>query len=281
MPAILIFVGFALVPIVWSFVYSLYSGVPGLNFKPVGIENYLKLFSDKMFLDSVATNLIFILIVVTGQIASGLLFALIFFFYIKKYNSLIRTIIFFPVVLPTVAVAQLFVKIFEVAPQYGLLNSILDFLHLGIYTRAWHAETSTALFVICFAEIWRATGFYAVIFYSALASVPDEVLESAKLVGASNVTIIGYIILPLIRPLIITATVFSLSGTLKVFDLPYALTGGGPGNATQMVAMYMYKTAFIFSEYGYGSAIAIFLLLECLLITFLFTKMFSKNEDYN
>ncbi len=281
LPALMLFIGAAFIPTIWSFVYSLYSGIPGVSFKFVGATNYIKLINDKVFLASVMNNLKFILIVVSGQICLGLLAALMFQFIIKKNQVLVRTTVFFPVVLPTVAVAQLFVKIYEVAPQYGLINSILHLLNMDAYISAWHAETSTALISVCIPEIWRAIGFYAVIFYTALTSVSEELIEAAKIDGASGFALVRKIILPLIKPIIITATVFSLNGTLKVFELPYALTGGGPGSATQMVAMYMYKTAFTFSQYGYGSAIAIFLLLECLIITALVNRLTGSSNHYN
>ncbi|MCK0472849.1 carbohydrate ABC transporter permease [Halalkalibacter sp. APA_J-10(15)] len=276
-PALLIYLVVLFVPIAWSIGYSFFEGSPIRGFEFVGITNYVEIFRDQTFWNSLWLSVRYAFFVTSGQIVFGLLFGLIFVFYIKRFSSLFRTLIFFPMIIPAVAVAQLFTKLFEIAPQFGLVNSIFDALHLDMLVQAWLGQGETAFWVIVLMDIWRAVGFYAVIFYAGLIDVPEDVLEAAKLDGASGFTLIGKVVLPLIRPILISGIIFSLNGTLKVFESVVALTNGGPGNSTQMLTLYMYNTAFSYNQYGYGSTIAVFLLLFCLGVTLLVYRLARKD----
>lgn len=278
LPATILYICVVLIPIIWSGVYSFYDGIPGLNFEFVGLQNYLKLANDKIFITSVIVNLKYVVVVVTGQVSLGLLAALLFNFSIKKYKNLARTIVFFPNILPTVAVAALFVKIFEISPQYGLVNSVLHSLNLDSLIQPWLGQPATAFAVLCGSDIWKAIGFYALIFYAALMDVPEDTIEAARIDGARGIRLLWNIILPQIKPILIIGLIFSLNGCLKVFDSPVALTNGGPGTATSMVSMYMFSTSFNYGQYGYGSSIAIFVLIECLLITMVVNYISSRNK---
>src|SRR5439155_25989664 len=171
--------------------------------------------------------------------------------------AVIRTLVFFPVVLPTVAVAQMFSKIFEIAPQYGLVNSLLGLLHLSGSVQPWLGRGGTAFWVIVIMDVWRSMGFYAVLLFAGLVDVPGELLEAARIDGASTPRLVRHIVLPLLTPILFTAVIFSINGTLKVFDTILALTRGGPGQTTTPLTLYMYNTAFSNGEYGYGSTVAV------------------------
>lgn len=277
-PPLLLFFGIVFVPIIWTLYYSFFSGMPGVDFKFTGLTNYFKLFVDKTFWNSFNMNIRYVLIVTTGQVILGLLTALMFHFAIKSHKVLIRTIVFFPVVLPGVAVAQLFSKMFEITPTYGLVNGLLKAAGLDQFIQAWLGKGSTAFGILCTMDIWTAIGFYAVIIYGALVDIPGEVIEAAQIDGAGSFQLFKSILVPLLKPILITCTIFSLTGTLKMFETATALTKGGPGDATRSLSMFMYDTAFNYSEYGYGSAIAIFILVECLIATFLVGWLFNRKE---
>lgn len=273
LPALLLYTLIVFVPIAWSLVYSLYEGMPGLGIKFVGFSNYIKLFSDINFIKSVVLNLKYVAIVVTGQITIGMLISFLYAFSLTKYTTLIRTIIFFPVVLPTVATSQLFAKIFQVTPHLGLLNELLHKIGLDKFVTGWLGDPTLAFWAICIMDVWKAVGLYALLFYGAIINIPKDVLEAAEIDGARGYKLITKIVLPLIKPVTITCLVLSLTGTLKVFDSVVALTNGGPGNTTQMTSMYMYNTTFINGEFGYGTTMAIFILLECLLAMIIVNKL--------
>ncbi|MFD2924534.1 carbohydrate ABC transporter permease [Halobacillus naozhouensis] len=278
LPALLIYIVILLVPIVWSSVYTFYEGSLIKGFSFVGIQNYIQLFNDSNFFSSLWITLKFTLIVTTGQVFLGLMLSLLYVFYIKRASFLIRTLVFFPVVLPTVAIAQLFAKLFEIAPNYGLVNSVLTAFHLETWVQAWLGQPETAFWILCIMEIWKAMGFYAVILYAGLMDVPEDVLEAAKIDGAKGWKMTQFIILPLIKPILISAIIFSLSGTLKVFEQVVALTGGGPGKSTTTLSVYMYQHAFTNGNYGYGSTVALFLLFMTLVVTLIVYKVSWKDQ---
>lgn len=264
-PALVIFVLLVFVPIINTLIYSLFSGTPGLKFVFVGISNYINMWKDKNFIGSFRMNLKYVAVVTSGQVLLGLCAALMFHFSIRKFKTLTRTIVFFPVVLPCVAVAQLFSKLFEITPQYGVVNAVFHLLGLKQLILPWLGKSNTAFSVLCIMDIWTAIGFYAVIIYGALVDISDDVIESARIDGAGGLRLFKSILLPHLRNILTTCFIFSLTGTLKMFETATALTKGGPGSATKSLSMFMYEQAFTFSQYGYGSAIAIFILIECLL----------------
>ena len=278
-PALILYTILVLVPVVWSLYYSLYSGSPGLQWEFTGLDNYVKLFSDKNFVNSLLVNVKYVLAVTAGQVGLGLLLALMFKFWLKRCKTIVRTLVFFPVVLPTVAVGQLFAKIYEIQPNYGLLNSLLSAVGLDNLVQAWIGQESTALWALCVMDVWVAMGFYSVIFYGALLDIPDDILEAAKIDGAGSFGLFKHILLPLLRPMIITCLVFSFSGTVKMFESSLALTGGGPGSATKSLSMYMYDVSFTYNNVGYGSVVAIVIFLICILGSMLINK-FDVKEKY-
>ena len=279
LPALILYAILVLVPVVWSLYYSLYSGSPGLQWEFTGFGNYVKLFSDKNFLNSLLVNVKYVLAVTVGQVGLGLLLALMFKFWLNRCKTIVRTLVFFPVVLPTVAVGQLFAKIYEIQPNYGLLNSLLSAVGLDNLVQAWIGQESTALWALCVMDVWVAMGFYSVIFYGALLDIPDDILEAARIDGAGSFSLFRHILLPLLRPMVITCLVFSFSGTVKMFESSLALTGGGPGSATKSLSMYMYDVSFTYNNVGYGSVIAIVIFLICIAGSMLINR-FDVKEKY-
>ena len=277
-PALVLYTALVMVPVIWSLYYSLFTGSPGLQWVFVGIKNYMNLFRDKNFINSLAVNFKYISVVMIGQVGLGLLLALMFRFWLKRCKTIIRTLVFFPVVLPTVAVGQLFAKIYEIQPNYGLLNSFLDSVGLHDLVQPWIGQASTALWALCVMDIWVAMGFYSVIFYGALLDIPDDILEAARIDGASSFSLFKSVLLPLLRPMIITCLVFSFSGTVKMFESSLALTKGGPGTATKSLSMYMYDVSFTYNKVGYGSVIAIVIFLICVLGSVVINQ-FDVKED--
>lgn len=206
--------------------------------------------------------------------------SLLYVFFLKKGSFLVRTLVFFPVVLPTVAIAQLFSKLFEISPNLGLVNSLFDALNIESMVQPWLGQTGTAFLILCLMEIWKAMGFYAIILYTGLMDVPEDVIEAAKVDGAKGWKLARFVIIPLIKPILTSAIIFSLSGTLKVFEQVVALTGGGPGKSTTTMSVHMYHEAFTNGNYGYGSTISLFLFIFSFVIALLVYKI-SWKEDIN
>ena len=267
LPAFLIFAFVILVPIAWTFVYSLFSGMPGLKFTFYGLQNYLDMWFNPQTMNAISVNWRYILIVTPCQVGFGLMAALMVHFSVRRFKTLSRTLIFIPTILPAVAVAQMFIKMYALVPSHGLVNAVLSSVGLDGLVKAWLGSSSTAFGALCIMDIWTAIGFYTVIIYGALVDIPDEIIEAARIDGANSGRLFLHVLLPMLKTMITTCFVFSFTGTLKMFESATALTGGGPGSATTSMTMNMYQNAFKFDQYGYGSTIAIFILVQCLLVT--------------
>ena len=276
-PGLILYVGLVFVPVIWSFVYSLYSGTPGLSWSFSGLKNYSKLLIDSKFHTALMVTIRYIFTTMLGMVVLGLALAMMYRFWLVKFKNLIRTITFFPVILPTVAVGQLFRKIYEIQPNYGLLNSIMDAVGLHDKVQPWIGQASTALGCLSVMDIWVSVGFYAVIFYGGLIDIPEDIIEAAKVDGCNSWQMFKKIIFPLLRPITITCLVFAFAGTVKVFESAIALTNGGPGNATTTLSMYIYNVEFEYRNYGYGSAIAIVIFLICIIGTKII-RFFDEKE---
>jgi len=276
-PALLLYTLILIIPIIWSLGYTLFSGSVITGFKFVGLGNFVQLTQDQKFQSALWFGTKYALVVSSGQVVLGLLLALLYAFYLRKTSVLVRTIVFLPVVLPTVAVGQMFAKLFAIAPQYGLVNSLLHAVGLDSLVQAWLGQAGTAFWVIAAMDIWKAMGFYAVLLYAGLVEIPEEVLEAARLDGAKGWNLARFVVVPLIFPIVISSLIFSLNGTLKVFDSIMALTGGGPGTSTMPLTLYFQKVAFTYSDYGYGSTVALMLALQSLIVTLLIFRRARKD----
>ena len=242
----------------------------------VGFQNYIDMFHDKVFYESFLNNLIYLVIVVVMQLGIGLLFAILLT-YMTKRVTLVKTLYYVPCIITTVAIAQLFRSMYATEPM-GLLNQFLQAVGLDQFVTSWLANIHTALGAVSFPEGWRFTGMYMVIFYAALVSLDPSVYEAAKVDGASELQILFRIKIPLIKDIFLLTLTMCLTGALRGFDIPFLLTNGGPGNTTELLSTYMYKKAFSSNQYGYGSTVAVFIILESILVVFILRKIFSEKE---
>ena len=242
----------------------------------VGFQNYIDMFHDKVFYESFLNNLIYLVIVVVMQLGIGLLFAILLT-YMTKRVTLVKTLYYVPCIITTVAIAQLFRSMYATEPM-GLLNQFLQAVGLDQFVTSWLANIHTALGAVSFPEGWRFTGMYMVIFYAALVSLDPSIYEAAKVDGASELQILFRIKIPLIKDIFLLTLTMCLTGALRGFDIPFLLTNGGPGNTTELLSTYMYKKAFSSNQYGYGSTVAVFIILESILVVFILRKIFSEKE---
>ncbi len=274
-PALIVYTLVMLVPMAWSLGYTLFDGSVISGFQFTGLDNFRRLFSDSRVGDALLFTVKYAVVITVGQIVFGYVLALLYVFVLKKASALVRTLVFFPVVMPTVAVALLFQQLFEIAPRTGPVNALLN--ALGMESVNWLGGTGTAFVVLAVMDIWRSMGFYAVLLYAGLIDIPDELFEAASLDGASGWRLVRTVVLPLSLPVLVSSLIFSINGTLKVFDSIYALTGGGPGTATTPLTLSMYRTSFANGDYGYGATIASALTVISLLVTLLIFKTSRRD----
>lgn len=246
--------------------------------KFIGLRNYTKIFTDKIFYTAFFNNLIYLMIVVCMQLTIGFLFAVLLT-YMKKGVTLIKTLYYVPCIITTIAVTQLFRSMYSTQPK-GLINQMLETVGLGNLATSWLSNVKTALACVSIPEGWRYTGMYMVIFYAALVSLDPEVYEAAKVDGATEWQTLIRIKLPMIKPILLLTLTMVTTGALRGFDIPYILTNGGPGNVTELLSTYMYKKAFGANQFGYGSAVAVFIIVESMLVVFILQKLFHEKEIY-
>jgi raffinose/stachyose/melibiose transport system permease protein len=275
-PALVLYIGLKLVPVAWSLGLSFFEGNTLRGFEFVGVDNFAKFFQDPAGIQSLWVSVIFAVLATTGQIVFGYLLALLYVFVLRKGSAFLRTAVFFPMVLPTVAVALLFKSFVAVGDNQGPVNDLLNFFGLG--SVEFLASTVGTMAVALAMTWWSSMGFYAVLLYTGLLDIPDEVIESARIDGANGLKLVRHIVLPLSLPILISSIIFSFNSTLKVFDSLLALNGGGPGTSTAPLTLYMYRTAFEYAEYGYGSTIALVLTILCLVFTLAVFRSSSKNN---
>lgn len=273
-PAFIVYLLLAFIPILMSGYYSTleWDGIGEKIF--IGLANYKTLFTDDAFLMAARNSLILAVASVVFQLIPALFFALVLSRNIKG-ERFFRTVYFIPVLLSTVVIGQLFLKIYN--PDYGALNAILGFF--GIDGRDWLGDKNIALASAFFPIIWQYIGYHMLILYTGIKSVPAEVYEAAQIDGANERQIAFHVTMPLIKNTMKVSLTFAVTGSLKMFDLIWVLTKGGPLHATEVPSTLMYNSVFTRMEYGSGSAMAIFIVLECMLFYFLIEKFF-KVENF-
>ena len=277
-PAFLIYTAFVIVSIVWAGYYSFFdwSGVGEKVF--VGFKNYIELLTqDDVFRSTVWHTLIYTVINVAIQVFGGLLFAILLS-RIKKGRVALQTLYYIPVVISSVAICQIFTKLLSVTPT-GIVNQVLSFIDPSLKLMEWISNPQISLYVTAFVEAYKYLGLYMVIFYAALIGVPDELGEAALIDGASTWQEYLYVRIPYIKPVIIANCLLVLNGSLRSFEFSYLLTHGGPGNASELMTTYMYKQAFSSMKYGYGSSVAIMIVIICMVVGMLFRKFTGGGDD--
>ncbi|WP_347976950.1 sugar ABC transporter permease [Microbacterium sp. ProA8] len=264
-PALVLYTLLKVVPVGWSLGLSFFEGNSLRGFEWVGVQNFTTFFTDPAALQSMWVSVFFAIVATALQVALGYALALLYVFVLRKGSTLVRTLVFFPTVLPTVAVAMLFRSFVAVGENQGPINDIINFF--GGESVEVLASTVGTMTTAIAMTLWSSMGFYAVLLYAGLLDIPEEVIESARLDGANGFKLVRHIVVPLSLPILLSSIIFSLNATLKVFDSLLALNGGGPGTSTAPMTLYMYRTAFEYAEYGYGSTIAVILTALCLVFT--------------
>lgn len=274
LPALLVIMIMIYIPIVLTGYYGLmkWDGIGQMEF--IGLANYTKLIQDGAFWSSAYHS--FLLALFSAISLIGYLLVAVVLSGKIKGADLLRKIYLIPMLLSSVAIAQLWLKIYH--PTNGILNTFLT--SIGVTNPPlWLADTSLVLYAIFIPIIWQYAGFYILIYYAALKNVPASLVEAARIDGANPWQIATKIKIPLIAGVIKVTVVLAIVGSLKYFDLIYVMTDGGPNGASEVMASYMYRLAFRSFDFGYGSAVGFFLLLICLVITWFIRKLTATGED--
>lgn len=255
LPSFLVYFGMLIVPLIMAVTFSFYkfSNIKNLQF--AGLANYRTLFSDKYVGISLQNNLFLVAVCLVGQI--GIAFVLACFLNSKfvKCPGLHRTVMYFPVTLSAVVVGYIWSMVFDY--NYGVLAYLLRSLGHADAVKPWLGQADTVMLFVCVPLIWQYIGFHLVIIFSAMTSIDKEVFEMAEIDGASEFRKAISITFPLIRSTLSVCIMLCISANMKVFDHIIAMTNGGPGYASSVLAVYTYKISFSEINLGYGSALSV------------------------
>jgi multiple sugar transport system permease protein len=251
---------------VWiAFTDTQLTGQAGSEF--VGLDNFRRAFADDDFRNAVRLTLVFTFVsAIVGQNTLGLALAGLMRAASRPVRTLTGTLVITAWVLPEIVAAFLLYTFFR---REGTLNAILDWLHLP--SQNW--LYTLPILAVSFANVWRGTAFSMLIYSAALSEIPREVTEAAEVDGASGPRRVLYITLPMIRRSIGTNLMLNTLSTLSVFGLIWAMTRGGPGNRSQTLPVFMYDQAFLKSLIGYGTAVALLLLLVGSLFSVVYLRL--------
>ena len=277
LPALVLFLTIIIVPIFMSVTYSLteWDGIGKKVF--TGFANYKELFltNSDGFWRAVKNSLIFAAGSVFVQLPISLILALILARGVKGERFYV-SVYFIPVLISTVVIGQLWMKIYN--PQYGLLNTVLRSMGLEQLTGNWLGDTKKVIFAVIVPVLWQYIGYHMLLMYASVRSISEEIFEAARIDGANGIQTALHITIPLMKPILKVCVTFAVVGSLKNFDLVYVMTGGGPAGASQLPSTLMVETIFSRNMYGYGSSMAIFIILECFLFAWLIRGAFRDNE---
>lgn len=275
LPALMFYVVFTIAPAFGGVWYSL-TNWNGLNptYQMVGFSNYIEaLGNDPYFIKSIGFTLKYVIVMVVLQNVIALLLA-VFVESRRKSKVLFRTIFFMPNMLSLIIGGFMWVFIFTkvlpvIAEKTGLL--MLD--------QSWIGDPSFSFYSIVILSLWGGVGYQMVIYIAALQGVPKQLREAAAIDGANSIQNFRHVTLPMIYPAVTIGIFLTLSTSFKVFDAVFALTGGGPGRSTQVIAINIVEEAFRFNQrYGYASAKAIILFIIVLLITMVQLWIMKRRE---
>ena len=278
LPAILLFLLFVIYPIFRSIYYSMYdwNGLgPAVDF--VGAQNFINILKDGVFLKAVRNCLLIVVFSLGLQLPLSLVLAVLVGRNLPG-RAIFRTIFFMPYVLSEVNAAIMWMLLYNPDPDRGLINGILRALP-GLQPQNWLGSTDLVLIAGFIALTWTYLGFHMLLYMTGLQNIPQEIDEVARIDGANSVQHFFHITLPLLSSPIRTSVYLSVLGSLQQFIMVWIMTKGGPVNASETLATYMYRFGFVRYELGYGSAVALYMFLICLSFSLLY-QYFTRKPDY-
>jgi len=241
----------------------------------VGLENYQRMLDDPVVGTAAVNNVLWTLVTIALPMALGLALAVLLN---RKARSspFFRTLFYAPAVLPLVSIASIWAWLYD--PTDGAINELLRMVGLGDLAQSWLGQDSTALWAVMVAAVWVRTGFPMLLYLAALQSIPDELYEAAALDGANRWQRFTQITFPSLKDTHYVVLALSLIESLKVFDLIYAMTYGGPGYATQVMGTWMYANVFQYFDAGYGTAIAVVITIVAVAVGTPFVRSQVRNS---
>ena len=286
LPGLLLVAALLVLPMIWTIVLSFNSGA-GLRFQEewVGFEHYARLFTqDRTFLDldefppegALVNNVIWIVLYTSLCLLLGLGIAVLAAR--VSYERVIKAVIFLPMAISATAVAIIWLFVYSPDPQQGVLNAFLNAVDSDFKQISWVGRPETVNYAIIAAYVWASVGFSMVVLSAALKGIPVDIIEAARTDGAGEWNIFRRIQLPMLSLPIAVVTVWLIINVIKVFDIIFVMTRGGPGTSSRVIAYTMYRETFEGGKGGYGAAVAVVMLLLIIPIMALNIRRFRTES---
>jgi raffinose/stachyose/melibiose transport system permease protein len=277
LPALIMIMCTTIIPLVWNLVLSFmdWNGNSAVTF--VKFDNYLRMITDRKSYEAIFRSLFVGLTAATVSMCLGLFLALCIYRLSRSESSICRFIYFSPSMLPTTVIGLLFV--FVLAPDEGLVNSLLRLLGLGSLEKAWLANPQTVLWTLAAVQGWKSSGTIMMLFYTGLVRIPPSFFEAGRLEGATYFYEIKVIILPLLRPTARLALSMILLSSFRTYDIVWTMTRGGPGDISKTAPIRIIESGFLFSQFGYAAALGVILTIvvsACIILA----RFFTRGETY-
>lgn len=276
LPALVIYIVFSILPFLYTFFYSFtdYTDMNPIDLHFVGLKNYLKVFDTPLMITAIKNSVIYAILLTGFQTILALPLAVVLNKKLKTRN-LLRAVFFFPAVFSSLIIGYLWSFIMS-SSDFGLINNLLHQLGLGTVN---FFTADRALYSVFFTQVWQWTGWAMVIYLANLQSISPDLYEAADIDGATGIKKFFYVTLPLMCPSVKIIVVTGLIGGMKVFDIIYSMTSGGPGNATQTVMTVMMKKGISDGFYSTGAAFGVCFFVIVLIISSIVTKLMGKWSE--
>ena len=276
-PALILFTLFVLYPLCNIIIMSFQKtdGLTPATF--VWFKNYIQLFTDSAFKKANWASIGLCALAVVFNAILSIVVAILLCSLGKRIQKILRTAFLIPLVLSISVISQLWLTVYHA--DWGLLNEFLKKIGLGFLQNQWLINEKTAMICIAIVGMWWMFGMDLLMAYSGIKSIPESYYEAAQIDGANFIHTARYITLPLLKDVAKVCFIISATGGLYTFPQVYIMTGGGPGDLTQTVMMYMYRQAFSNQRYGLAAAVAVVTIFETCIILALISRMFREHKE--
>ena len=275
-PALLVYTMFFIIPIGETITLSFHSwnGIANVPREFIGFQNFVRLFQDRNFYNALFNSFAFIITTVVIMMPGSFFLAYFIFSGLRK-SSIFKTIFYFPTILPMAATGLMWSIMLR--REGGAVNTLLEMLNLPSHVN-WLGNQDLVIWTVTLVNVWMFVGQNMLFFLAGLSNISKDVIDAANIDGAVGIKKLIHVIFPSIKESFKIFLVLGITGSLRVFDIIFVMTGGGPGTASDVPATMLYRASFLHRQFGYGSSIGVFIMISSVLIAFLLTKAFEKME---
>ena len=277
-PGLIMVLIFVYIPVITNVVYSFFSlSSYSSSAKFVGISNYIRFFTKDTLPIMLKNNGLYCIISLIVQVGLGTVIAFLLESKVAgRFRNVYRNIYYIPALISLTAVGILFTFIYQ--PDLGMLNSFLRAIGQGDLARSWLGDSKIAIYCIIAMSQWQFTGYITLLMVVAIQNVPNHYIEAASIDGANAVKRAFHIVLPLVKEQLLVCSIITVIGAFKLFTEVYSTTGGGPGNSTQVLGVFLYQNAFLHDDLGMAAVTGVFIFIITMALSLIQMKITRSGK---